>query len=140
MSAPFNELGMSADQFKAAFEAVVTTRYHGAWTLFAETTKGFIPVGFVFAFYSHPEPALSPFMILGSFVWCPWANARNKIEAAVCFFSRIRKEIPMMGYAHSRKDRKFFDMLAKHGIMQRVGTTFNVVRGQAVAIFETRDR
>lgn len=138
MSAPFNELGMSADQFKAAFEEIVTARYHGAWTLFAETPKGFIPVGFVFAFYSHTEHAMSPFMIVGDLVWCPWATPRNKIEAAVGFFNRIRKEIPMMDYAYGEVNKKFFEMLARHGIVRRVGTTYNVVKGEPVAIFETR--
>ena len=137
MSAPFNELGMTADRFKAAFETIVTTRYHGAWTLFAETPKGFIPVGFVFAFYSHTEHAFSPFMIVGDLVWCPWATVRNKIEAAVYFFSRIRKEIPMMDYAYGPTNQRFFEMLARHGIMRRIGITFNVVKGEPVHIFET---
>ncbi len=79
-------------------------------------------------------------MILGDVVWFPWASDRNKIESSVGFFSKIRKEIPMMGYAHGDTDRKFFECLCKHAIMQRVGTTFNVIRGKAVAIFETMAR
>ena len=138
MAAPFDKTDMTAEQFKEAFERVVLTRYHGAWTLFAETKRGFIPVGFVFAFYSHAEHALSPFMIIGDIVWCPWASARNKIESAVHFFDRIRNQIPMVGYAHGETDKRFFEMIAKHGVMRRVGTTFNVVHGQPTAVFETR--
>lgn len=138
MAAPFDQTDMTADQFKAAFMSVVTTRYHGAWTLFAETRKGFVPVGMVFAFYSHTEHAMSPFMIVGDIVWFPWATSRNRIESAVNFFGKIRKEIPMMDYAYGDVNRKFFDVLAKHGIVQRVGTTFNIVRGKPVAIYETR--
>ncbi len=140
MAGPFSETNLTADQFKPAFEQLVLARYHGAWTLFAETTRGFLPVGLVFAFFSHHDQALSPFMILGDVIWFPWATSRNKIESAVGFFSKIRKEIPMMGYAHGDMDRKFFECLCKHAIMQRVGTTFNVIRGKAVAIFETMAR
>lgn len=140
MAAPFDNLDMTADEFKAAFMEVVTRRYHGAWTLFAETPKGFIPVGMILAFYSHTEHAMSPFMIVGDIVWFPWASARNRIESAVNFFSKIHKDIPMTDYAYGEKNRRFFDTLAKHGIIRRAGTTFNIKRGEAVAIYETRDR
>lgn len=129
---------MSAAQFKAEFEATVLTRYHGAWTLFAQSKKGILPVGMVFAFYSHTEHALSPFMIVGDIVWFPWATARNKIECGVCFFNRVRHEIPMMDYAHGETNKRFFETMCKHGIMRRIGVTFNIVKGEAVHIFETR--
>lgn len=138
MAGPLADTGMSAEQFKTTFEAVVTTRYHGGWTLFGETKKGFIPVGMVFAFYSHADHALSPFMIIGDIVWFPWASARNKIESAVNFFNRMRNEIPMVDYAHGETNKKFWEMLARHGIVRRIGTTFNVVKGEPVAVFETR--
>lgn len=138
MAGVFAETGMTAEQFKAAFETTVVTRYHGAWTMFAETSKGFIPVGFVLAFHSHADPALSPFMIVGDIVWCPWATRRNKVESAVNFFGTIRSTIPMIDYAHGEINKRFFEMLARHGIMRRIGTTYNVVRGEPTAIFETR--
>lgn len=136
MAAPFNGTDMTADQFKIEFQARVTAHYHGGWTMFAQTKKGFIPVGMVFAFYSHPDPALSPFMIIADIVWFKWASARNKIESAVNFFKKVG--IPMIDYARGEVNRKFFEMLAQHGIMRRVGTTFCVVKGEPVAIFETR--
>lgn len=136
MAGPFGSPDMTADQFKVEFQARVTTHYHGGWTMFAQTRKGFIPVGMVFAFYSHPDPALSPFMIVADIAWFRWASARNKIESAVNFFKKVG--IPMVDYAYGEVNRKFFEMLAQHGIMRRVGTTFNVVRGEPVAVFETR--
>ena len=137
MGGVFSESGMNAEEFRAAFEVEITTRYHAAWTMFAETKKGFVPVGFVLGFYSHPDPAFSPFMIVGDMVWFPWASARNKVESAVNFFNRIRSETPMMEYA--RGDAKaFFEMIAKHGIMRRVGTSFNVYPGEPTSVFETR--
>lgn len=128
---------LDPDAFYKAFVDEVSSNYAGAWTLSAETPKGFLPVGIVLGFYSHPNPALSPFMIVGDMIWFPWASSRNKIESAVAFFNAIRKEIPMMEYA-DEKAKPFFEMIAKHGVMRRVGTSFNVYRGQSTAVFETR--
>jgi hypothetical protein len=128
---------MNADQFKVEFEAEVVTNFHGAWTLFAESKKGYMPVGFVFGFLSHPNPAFAPFMIVGAMIWFPWATARNRIEAAVYFFNMIRHETPMVEYA-DEKDKKFFEMIARHGVMRRIGTSHNVYKGRSAAVFETR--
>lgn len=135
MAGPLAEDGLSAEQFKAAFETVVIQRYNGAWTLFAETPRGFLPVGMVFAYYSHP--VASPFMIISDIVWMPWATGRNKIESAVNFFNATRNEIPMVYYAYGDSNKRFFEMLARHGIMRRIGITFNVMRGEPVHVFET---
>lgn len=136
MAGPFAEPGMTAEQFKVAFQTRVTTHYHGAWTMFAETRKGFMPVGMAFAFYSHPDETLAPFMIIADIVWFKWASARNKIESAVNFFKKVG--IPMVDYAVGEVNRRFFEVLAQHGVVRRVGTTFTVVRGEPVAVFETR--
>lgn len=139
MAGPFAQTNMGADEFNIGFQSTVLSRYHGAWTLFAEVPKrGYMPVGLVMAFYSHAEHALSPFMIIGDIVWFPWASARNKVEAAVNFFNTMRKQIPMMDYSHGEQTIRFFEMMCKHGIMRRVGTTYNVVKGEPTAIFETR--
>lgn len=137
MGGIFADTGMEAPDFEVAFEAEIKTTYHGAWALFADTKKGFIPVGLVLAFWSHPDPRYSPFMIVGDMIWFPWASARNKIESAVNFFNAIRREIPMVEYADD-KARRFFEVIAQHGIMRRVGTSFNVYPGVATAVFETR--
>lgn len=138
MGPRFAEPTMGPDEFYLAFVDEVKTNYVGGWTLSAETRKGFMPVGMVLGFYSHPNPAIAPFMIIGDMLWFPWASARNKIEAAVGFFNAIRKEIPIMEYADENA-KPFFEMIAQHGIMRRVGTTFNVYKGRSVAIFETRN-
>lgn len=138
MAGPFADTGMTAEQFNETFQSVVTARYHGAWTLFAETKRGFLPVGMVFAFYSHSEPTFSPFMIVGDIAWFPWASARNKIESAVNFFEIIRHSIPMVDYAYGATNQRFFEMICQHSVMRRVGTTFNVVKGEPCAVYETR--
>lgn len=131
------EQEFTPESFKAAFVDEVLKNYSAGWTLSAETAQGFMPVGIVLGFYSHPNPALSPFMNIGDMLWFPWASARNRIEAAVGFFNAIRKEIPMMEYANEEA-KPFFEMIAQHGIMRRVGTSFNVYPGQSTALFETR--
>lgn len=134
----FAGANMTPDEFYAAFVAEVAANYAGGWTLSADTAaRGFMPVGIVLGFYSHPNPALAPFMIIGDMLWFPWASARNKIEAAVGFFNAIRKEIPMVEYADEAA-KPFFEMIAQHGIMRRVGTSFNVFPGRSAAVFETR--
>lgn len=138
LAGPFERTDMSADEFEVTFQATVTTRYHGAWTLFADTRRGNMPVGMVLAFYSHPEPALSPFMILGDIIWFPWASTRNKIEAAVYFFSVIRSSLSLVGYANGDVNKRFFEMLCQHSVMRRIGTTFVLIKGEPVAVFETR--
>ena len=76
-------------------------------------------------------------MIIGDMLWMPWASKRNKIEAAVHFFNTIRADIPMVEYANLEA-KPFFEMIAKHGIMRRVGTSHNVYPGEPTAIFETK--
>jgi hypothetical protein len=137
LGAHFADLSMDAKAFKEAFEVDVTSRYHGAWTLIGSTKKGFRPVGFVLGFWSHPDPSLAPFMNVGSLLWLPWASSRNKIESAVHFFNSIRREIRMMEYAR-QKDIKFFEMIARHGVMRRVGTSHNVYANEPASVFETR--
>jgi hypothetical protein len=128
---------MDPATFAKQFEAEVITVYHAAWTLMAESRKGYMPVAIVLGFYSHPLPQLAPFMIVGDMIWFPWATARNKIESAVAFFSRIRNEIPMVEYA-SEQHKRFFEMICQHGVMRRIGTMHHVYPGQLTAVFETR--
>lgn len=136
MGRPFDKTDLSPEEFQAEFLAQAETVYHGLWTLFAETKKGYLPSGLVLGFYSHPDPRFAPFMNIGDMIWFPWASPRNKVEMAVNFFNKIRNEIPMVEYAKF-DDKRFFETIAKHGIMRRVGTMYNIYDGPA-AVFETR--
>lgn len=126
------EEGLTAREFKDAVEQFVLTNYHGGWTLLANTKKGFIPVGMVFAkddgVFSEPIGKVS-----GVF-WMPWATNRNKIESAVNFFNEIRKEYVFIGRAEM-KDKKFYEYIAKHGIVRRVGTIH--LADEHIAEFQT---
>lgn len=137
MGEDFVSADMDAQAFAGRFEKEIIENYAGAWTLFAETTRGMIPVGLALGFYSHPNPRFAPFMIVGDLVWFPWSTHRNRIESAVNFFHRIRSSIPMVEYARGEYKR-FFEMICQHGVMRRIGTTHNVYPGEATAVYETR--
>lgn len=139
MGEKFADTEMDADTFQTAFAEELANNYHRFWTLIGPTKRGLIPVGFVLGFWSHPEPRFAPFMIVGDMLWMPWATQRNRIESAAHFFAHIRSQIPMVEYARE-PDRKFFDVMCRLGVMQRVGTMFNVYPGEKCAVFETRMR
>ena len=133
----FGEPVMEPAEFREALGDEIIENYDGAWTLLAETKRGFMPVGVVLGFFSHRDPAKAPFMIVGDMLWFPWASDRNKVETAVGFFHAVRDEVPFVEYANL-ETKKFFETIAKHGVMRRVGTTHNVYPGEPTAIFETR--
>ena len=138
MGGKFATVDMEAEEFKTEFPKEIFDKYSAAWSLFADAPKrGNIQVGMVLGFYSHQDPACAPFMIVGDIIWFQWASARNRVESAVNFFTNIRGEIPMVEYA-AEKDKKFFEMIARHGVMRRVGTTYSIKPGEAYAMFETR--
>ena len=65
MGGKFADTTMTPADFELAFVAEVAANFQGAWTLSAETARGFMPVGVVLAFLSHPNPNYAPFMIIG---------------------------------------------------------------------------
>ena len=138
LGGPFSDPpNMTPDEFKVEFEVLITTMYHGAWAMLAKTGNEYKPVGAVFGFWSHPEPKYATFMNVANMVWFPWATARNRIESALNFFNTIRMQFPMVEYARE-KDKRFFEVLARHGVMRRIGTSYNVYCGAPAAVFETR--
>lgn len=130
---------MPAAEFKQAFEAEILQTYDAAWTLFAETAGGYRPVGFVLGHWPMRNVDHAPFMIVGDMIWFPWASARNRITASVNFFNVMRDQIPMMDYAQ-QKDREFWVVMCRHGIMRQVGTSLNVYPHQPASVYETRRR
>ena len=122
---------LSAPDFKTAFEAFVLTRTHAAWTILAETAKGFLPVGIILGHWG-PDRA---FMILSGIAWYPWASRRNIIEGTVNFSNIMRKQLPVIGFAND-EHRPLYEACCMHGIMRRIGTSH--VLGKKLTIFEGR--
>ena len=131
----FEDGEMDAAAFKARFTEE-TVNYDGAWTLSVPTQTR--PVGVILGFWPNRHES-SPYMIVGDMVWFPWATGRNKIETAVHFFNEMRNDLPFMEFA-APEHKDFFVTIAKHGIMRRVGTSYNVYPDQATSVFETRAR
>lgn len=131
---PF-EAGLDSEAFKYELEARILSMFDAAWVLSAETKKGFVPAGVACGFWLHP--AYDKCLVLDNFTWFPWATDRNKVECAVGFIHRTRKEVPMIGFAKER-DKSFFEMLAKHGIVRRVGTSHNIFEKEPASVWETR--
>lgn len=125
--------GLDPASFKVAFTSMVMQRFDAAWTLFANTKNGWAPAGIALGFYPHPEA--TRFLIMDTFVWFPWATPRNRIECAAKFFKEI--DVPMMGFSR-KPDTGFFEVMAKLGLLRRVGTSVNVFPKEATAVWETK--
>ena len=131
MGEQFKSGEMEPAEFKDAFGREVLENYSAGWTLFADDKR----VGLVLGFYPHPK--VQTYMIVGDMIWFPWASPRIRIEAAVRFFSELRHTLPFVEYAKFEYKR-FFDVIAAHGIMRRVGTSQVIYPGEPTAIYETR--
>lgn len=133
MGGPLSLEGMSATEFKAAFESFVLTEFDAAWTMFAQTSKGFMPTGFIFCSWA-PR---SSYMIIVGVVWMPWASNRNIVESIVKFMQAAGKEYPMLGYALP-EHKQLYEVCCMHGVMRRIGTSMIVFPSHSAAVFETR--
>ena len=124
---------MEPSEFRAAFEELVQAVVDATWIVSAPTPKGPIPVGIVLGNW-HPVGVL---MVVIGIEWFPWASTRNVIEGTVAFFNEARKEMNMIGYV--RPDhKKLYEVVLKHGIMRRIGTSHNVFPDEPATVFETR--
>jgi len=132
MDARFADETMDVEQFRAAFDDIAG-RYTEAWTISAETKRGFIPVGMIFGAVAP----LAAYMIVAGILWFPWAMPRNIVEGTVAFFNMVRNQIPMIGYA-TDAHKRLYEVCCMHGIMRRVGTSMVVFPGQSTAVYETR--
>ena len=137
-SGGLSEMGFAKDlgapAFKTAFEQAILTNHHAAWIVQAQTKSRFMPVGMVLGSWATPQAA---YMIVTGIAWFPWATKRNILEGTVAFFNKIRKEIPVVGYAMNGHKRAY-EVCCMHGIMRRVGTTHVVFPGQSAAVYEGR--
>lgn len=126
----FDERGLEPKEFKARFEAAILTGFDAAWVV--ETDK---PIGLILGVW-HPasEGAL---MTVAGVSWFPWATARNVIEGTVGFFNEARKEVQMIGYVRP-EHKRLYEVVLKHGIMRRIGTSHSIYTDAPATVFETR--
>lgn len=127
----FENRDMGAAEFKSAFEHAVLSNCSAVWVLYGKTRKAFIPVGVVFATHTH-----LPFFVVSGAVWLPWASKRNIVECMVAFLNRIRRDHQLQFYA-TPEHRKLYEVCCKHGIVRRVGTSYEAIPGHAASVYET---
>lgn len=123
---------LSPEQFSAFVDKKVTASCHCAWAML----MGDKPVGFVFGAWS---PAVQKVMEIVLVVWMPWASNRNIIESAVNFIREIKKEYRCMGYALP-EHKRLYEVAAAHGLVRRIGTSYNAIPGRPTAMFESIHR
>ena len=128
--------GLDQEQFKTMFAKLVTDNiFHAIWALKADTAKyGHAPIGFAFGFWLHP--AQPETMIVNELVWLPWATPRSMLETTANFVTKNRKEMKMLAFSR-KKDKHFLEVLAKHGIIRRVGTSHNIFDDGPATVWET---
>ena len=103
------------------------------YTLIGQTKNGKIPVGLFSGKFN------GPMLFIGSAVWFKWASSRNKIECAVHALNELRKEYIVLLHSNM-KDKEFYVNIAKHGVIRRVGTIYDVYDDGPAALFQTRKR
>lgn len=126
--------GLSTKDFTVAFYQWVAENWDAVWTLFAETGRGLEPVGLIFGYW--PFRGSNQVMHIADLVWFPRATARNKVESAVNFFNEIRREINLFGYSR-KSDKRLVEVVAKHGVLRRIGTSMNAFEDEPADVWET---
>lgn len=126
----FKAEGLKPGEFADLFLEYVAANYNGAWVIEAETKEGVKPAGFIVAWVR------GRIMEIGDMVWFPWSTGRNVYESVVAFMERMRGDFVVLEFARM-KDKKFFERIAKHGIMRKVGHAHSIYQDGPAVVFET---
>lgn len=145
---PIFDEDFDAEQFKTVFTWWVHQNYGvfavdgelhssiktvGMWTCFADSTRGQRePVGMIFGWVRGRV------IQVGGMVWFPWASKRNIFECAVKFFVELGREFHVLDFAEM-KDKVFFENIARHGILRKVGHMHGLYPDGPAVLFETKD-
>lgn len=121
---------MKPAEFADLFLQYVAANYNGAWVIDAETREGVKPAGFIVAWVRGRV------MEIGDMVWFPWATKRNVYESVVAFMERMRGDYVVLEFARM-KDKKFFERVARHGVMRKVGHAHSIYEDGPAVVFET---
>jgi len=95
------------------------------------TPKGRIPVGMIGGKF------MGPILYLGDMTWFPWASDRNKMECMTNILNELRKHYIVMFYC-SMDDKNFYINIAKHGVIRRVGTIYDLLVSGPSPLFQSR--
>lgn len=124
---------LSPEEFRESFAEHFNTHFTDGWMFNATTDNVWRPVGLCAAMSDSLRKDL---LDIRKVIWFPWATKRTIVESAVNFFNSLRKRyhITVLAQAH---DKRFFEHIAKHGIMRRVGTLHDIYDKPA-SLFQTK--
>jgi len=125
------EEGLSPADFQGIMSEYLSNQYDEAYVIEAPTHKGRFPVGIVFANY------MGIFLSPVGATWFSWASNRNKIEGMIEFINEMRKDSLLLGYC-TESDKKFFEYIARHGIIRRVGKISGIYEHEDAPLFQSR--
>lgn len=114
--------GLSAKEFQEEAEAFLLSNYDYGW-LIGE-------YGLIFG------KNAGPMILLGDVIWFPWASNRNILEGIVQLINTLRYEAKVTFFS-SMDDKRFYEHVAKHGILRRVGRIHDVGK-QPLAFWESK--
>ena len=108
----------------------IYSHYDHVWTLKAKTSRGFIPVGYLYGVECNE------FIHIIEVDWMEWASLRNKLETLLKFISVMRwKRVFTVQVPHS--EIKFMERLCHYGMLHRSGTLEDIYDEKA-PLFQTR--
>lgn len=105
--------------------------YHCGWVLEGPYREDKRPMAVFFG------RSFGPFVMLADLFWMPWASKRNKCECAVKFLQEMRRKYLMI-LTSTKSDTPFYEYIAKHGVIRRVGTIQGLYENEDAALFQTR--
>jgi len=118
--------------FDESFNEVISA-YDNAWLIEADTRYGRKPVGAVMGLSN------GVFTTLHEATWFSWASDRNKVEATVSFFNKIRNEVLVLFHCR-QKEKRFFEYVAKHNVLRRVGNIHDLYENEPAVLFQIRSK
>lgn len=129
--APVIKEGLDKEAFPDTLARYLGT-FNAIYIMLAKAEKGMVPVGLMVCMDGG-------YRIEPHCIWFPWATPRNKLEAFLNFFNKIRVTRLVILFI-PEDDIRVFQHLERYGVIQRRGTISRFFEdGQFAAIFQSRD-
>lgn len=121
---------LGAREFSEALLDHIETNFNGGWIIEGETREGKRPYGLILAWVRGRV------IQVGDMIWFPWATSRGIYEGVVKFMDDMRGEFVVLDFAKVG-DKKFFERVARHGVMRKVGHLHSIYPNEPAVLFET---
>lgn len=121
---------VTPEEFRLWFSDL-KAQFDKGWIVEAPTSRGIMPVGSVFGV------STGHYFEASHVIWFPWATARNKLEATVSFFNKLRNEMLILFHC-PKEERRFFEKVSDHGVLRKVGHIHDLYDGEPAVQFQTR--